>query len=639
MTLHGRMMTRSGSIFALGLISIVPFGVLSIAVTTRFLSPTEYGQLAILFAVASVVTMFCGIGFQQGAMIAVYGIADDGDDGGADALEMADGESISEGQIVASSYERKRLLGSGIIIVFATTTALCLLVAAIGVAVSIAILGRDWIVPVLWMAASAWTGGLWRMMHQVPRMERKAVRWAWLQWVRPGLVVAGTLVALSLGFGISGVLAATAIGTLLATVAAYFASRVSFTYGFRREDLATTWRAGRAWVPLIFAVAIQTNVSILLLGLIAAPASVGLFQVASRIGQLPIFFADGFVTAWPALERSPVSLAAKAAKGVREYSASVFTLLALTTLALLVLVCLSANALIQIAAPAYQPAASLIPIVAANGVAYVCFRGVFRATGFARRRYWYTLLHLVWIVPYAIMVALLVPVDASYGVAIAQVTAGATVAALFVQLDRHSDRPTPFEWKRLGIAFLAAGVCVAAIQLLPIGGVARLFLSALALAAFPALLVLSRALGREDLGTIAAVIGSVLPQRRTRAAARNRLGYLPRQERDAVMLIANQHQSPAVAARQLEVSETVALARMVRGLRSMVGDESPATPYDHMIGRYVLHDGSTIEKDVMATHLRSVGIDPLELHVLDGAAGLAPKVGVKASPHRAPQVH
>jgi O-antigen/teichoic acid export membrane protein len=624
MTLYGQLMTRTGAIFAFGLASVVPFGVLSIAVTTRYLDPAEYGQLALLFAIGSMVTMFCGVGLLQGTMIAVYGIGDDGEDGGADALEAAGGDEMGVGApLFADGEERKRLLGSGVLAVFAATTALCLLVAAIGAPLAGVLFGGRWSAPVLWMVASAWAGGLWRMMHQVPRMERQAVRWAWLQWARPALVVGGSVAALVAGLGIEGVLMATALCTLLATAIAFAVARRSIRFAPRRSDLATIWEAGKAWVPLIFAVALQTNASVLLLGVLTTPASVGLFQVATRISQFPIYFADGFVTAWPAMERSPISLAAKERKGVREYSAAVFTLLVLSTLVLLVAVCFSADALIHIAAPDYDDAASLIPIVAVAGGAHVVFRGVFRATGFPRRRYWYTLMHLVWVLPYAAVAALLVSVDPSYGVAIAQVVAGAAVAAGMVLVDRRSDNPTPFEWTRLALALLAAVACVAAVQLSPLEGVARAVASALAFAAFPLLVIASGALPREQVATVRAIAGSLLPRRRARKAAERRLAAIPEHERGALVLLAVRGEPPAEAAERLRVAEPIALARMVRGLRSMVGEEDGATPFDHEIGAYVLHRGPTLERDALATSLRSAGIDPLQLHVLEEAAQLA----------------
>jgi O-antigen/teichoic acid export membrane protein len=625
MTLYGQTMTRTGGIFAIGLASIVPFGILSIAITTRYLSPADYGHLAVLFAVGSVVTVFCGVGFLQGTMMTVYGIADDGDGGDADAFDASAEADIGLGGVAAKSEEQKRLLGSGLMIVIAMTTALCGLVAVIGGVLASVLFGGEWVVPVLWMSASAWAGGVWRMMHQVPRMERRATRWATLQWMRPAFVVVGVLAALSAGLGVNGVLMATAIGTIVATSFAFLVSRRSLRFAPRRGDATTIWKAGRAWVPLTIAVAMQTNASVLLLGVLATPTSVALFQVATRIAQLPTYFADGFITAWPAMERDPISLAAKDRRGVREYSALVFTLLALSTLGLLVIVSLFADALIHIAAPSYQDAAGLIPIVAAGGAAHVAFRGVFRATGFPNRRYWYTLLHLLWIAPYAGICALLIPIDASYGVAIAQVVAGLAVTVGFVSLDKRSAVPTPFQWQRLGVASLIAVACVAAVQLVPADGAFHAAFSILVLAVFPLLLLALRAVPRNEISIVKSIVGSVLPRRVSRKSARRRLASVPPREREAMLMVIGRDRDPEEAAIELGVSESVVLARAVRGLRHLIDESGKATPVDHVIGEYVAHTGTTIDRDVLAAHLWALGIDPLQLHVLDGAAGVVAK--------------
>ncbi len=619
MTLYAQMMTRTGTVFAFGLLAIVPFGILSIAVTTRYLAPADYGYLSIFFAVASVVTVFCGVGFLQGTMMTVYGLADDGDGGDADGLGGSDVAEIGPIDTAAKSGEQKRLLGSGLLIVTAMSTALCAAVALFGSMAAAALFGGEWAVSVLWMAASAWAGGVWRMMHQVPRMERRAIRWAGLQWIRPALVVIGTLAALSAGLGINGVLMATTVGTVVATVVAFAISRHSFRFDPRREDVAVIWRAGRAWVPLTIAVALQTNTSVLLLGILATPASVGLFQVASRIAQFPTYFADGFITAWPAMERSPISLAAKERKGVREYSAAVFTLLALSTMGLLVMVSLFSDALIHIAAPSYQDAAGLIPIVAVAGAAHVAFRGVFRATGFPRRRYWYTLLHLLWIAPYAGVSALLIPLNPSYGVAIAQVAAGIAVTAGFVALDKRSAAPTPFQWRRLGLALLIATACVGLAQLVPGHGAVHAGLSVLAFAAFPLLLLAIRAVPRDQIAVVRTIMGSVLPRHISAAATARRLAAMPDREREALLGVIRESRNPEAAANDLGLPEPLLLSRAVRGLRRVADGEAPATPIDHIIGEYILHNGTTLEKDVLAAHLRALGVDLLQLHVLDDA--------------------
>ena len=227
------------------------------------------------------------------------------------------------------------------------------------------------------------------MVHQVPRMERCPGQWSALQFLRPGLVVAGTVAALVSGFGINGVLIATTFGTLISSIIAILLFKHCYILAFKREDVGFIWKNGRQWVPLIVSAAIEGNASILLLGVLAPASSVGLFQVASRVAQVPSFFSEGFLTAWPALERHPISFAAKDRKGPRSYAASVFTLFALSTLGLLMAMSLLSGILIHIAAPAYASAADLIPIIAAAYAVHAMFHGIYRACRFPRRRYWY----------------------------------------------------------------------------------------------------------------------------------------------------------------------------------------------------------------------------------------------------------
>lgn len=612
MTLYGGAMTRAGSVFAIGMMAIVPFGIASLAVTTRFLEPADFGRLAILFAIASVLTVVAGLGVFQGTLITVYGAVDDDDGGDIDtAVDSAEVERPEE-----TSEERRRILGSGLLILIAMATGLCLAVALLGAAVATLVLDHSWIGAIAWMAASAWAGAIWRVVHQVPRMERRPARWSALQFLRPGLVLAGTVAALVAGLGIEGVLMATAAGTLVAAGFAFAISRRCFRFEPRLEDASMLWRKGRDWVPLTLASVVQANASVLLLGALAAPASVGLFQVANRIAQIPSYFADGFLTGWPAMERSPISIAAKDRKGRREYSASVFTLFCLTTLALLFAVSVLSGVLIHIAAPSYDSAATLIPVVAAAYGAHAVFRGAYRATSFPLRRWWYMLLHLLWIVPYAGVAAILMRFDASYGVAIAQLMAGVVVSVVFVVVDRRGAQPTPFEWRRLGVALLIACGCAGLVHLLPLPSATRALLSVGVIVAFPGFLILTRTLPREQLRAAWSIALSVLPRRVRKGQLRSQLAALPEHEREAVALVVCERQDPERAADRIGAAKDLVLARMVRGLRRISGG-GKATPVDHLIGGYLLHPGSTIERDAWAAHLRAAGVDPLQLHVLE----------------------
>ena len=625
MTLYGQMMTRTGSIFAVGMLAIVPFGLVSLAVTTRFLSPDDFGKLAVLFTAASTLTVLGGLGVMHGTLMSVYGLGDDGE-GDADGLDgmYLDDETPVEtpGE---SSDERRRLLGSGLLVVTGTSTALCVPIA-VGALVARPLIGAFWAGAIAAMTASALAGSVWRLVIQVPRMERTPVRWGVLQYVRPALVLAATVVALVAGFGITGVLMGTAVGTAIAVVVSVLSAWRCYRFQPRRQDLRQLWDKGKPWVPLTLAAVVQSNVNVILLAILANPASVGLYQVASRIAQIPTYFADGFLTGWPAMEHSPISFAAKDRKGRRPYSATVFTLFCLLTLALLLFVSMFSGLLIHIAAPSYDSAATLIPVIAAAFGANAVFRGIYRATSFPLRRYWFMLLHLIWLIPYAGVAALVIPLNASYGVAIAQLAAGMTVSLIFVMVDRRSNHSTPFEWRRLGMTLLVAIVCVTAVQIAPVSQAAESALALLALAAFAGLLVRLGVIKKDQLSAVRAIATSILPRRIDRTDLRDRLALLPNMEREAVVSVVCKGRQPEVVASDLGATPELVSARMVRGLRRIAGG-GPATPIDHLIGTYVLHPGTTIERDSWATHLRAMGVDPLQLHMLDESIRVISRLG------------
>jgi O-antigen/teichoic acid export membrane protein len=618
MTLYGQAMTRAAGIFGLGFMAIVPFGVVSLAVTTRLLDTSDYGRLAVLFATASMLTVFSGLGFFQGTFISVYGMVDDEDGDGGDIADLQVGEDILGQQLAVTTEERQRILGSGLIVILGLSTVVCLAAGMVGTALTFVVLGSSWLAAIWWTAASAWTGALWRMVHQIPRMERRPVRWALLQFLRPAFVLIGTVLALTGGLGVSGVLMATAGGTLVASILAFAASRRCMRFDYQEGDMAMLWACGRQWVPLTLAAVFQSNVSVLLLGLLATPTGVALFQVANRIAQIPTYFADGFLTGWPAMERSPISLAAKERRGARDYSSSVFTLFALLTLGLLMVVSLASGVLIHIAAPSYDSAASLIPIVAAGYGGMAVFRGVYRATRFPLRRYWFMLLHILWIVPYGLIAAGLVPFNPSYGVAIAQVIASVAVAIVFVIIDQRNEDPTPFEWRKLGLAAATAVACVLFVQLFPGSTGVRVIVTGAGLLAFPLVLWASGSVAREQWKSVRSIIVALIPQPVSRSEIRSELDSLPEQERAAVSMVVCERHEPDRAAKALGISSSVVLARMTRGLRRMV-DAGRPTPNDHLLGEYVLFTGTTIERDTHASKLRMLGVDPLQLHVLDEA--------------------
>ena len=609
MTLFGQAAVRDGVIFALGMAAIVPVGIVSIAVTTRYLSPAEYGQLAVLFAVASIVTIVCGLGFTTGTMMATYGAAD-GDDADGD-------EPVQTGGPPATLKERRRLLGSGLLIICIVSGAVCALVGVSASPLADLLLGSEQRASaVRWMALSAWTGSVWRLTHLVYRMERRPVAWSVVNATRPVLVILGIVVALNAGHGVDGVLMATAAGTAVGSLIAILGTVRCYRLRPRISDIGLIWSYGVHWIPLQVTIAIQGNLSPILLSFLAPAATVGIYQVASRIAKVPTYFGEGFLFAWVPLERAPVALAAKEHKGTRAFEAQVFLLLILGTIAIIVVVTLSAEVLVRIAAPSYRGAASLIPILAVTHCLNLAYRGIYRATGFPLRRWWYTLLHVVWIFPYAGVIALAVGISPTYSVIFAEIVAWLVVCVWMVRLDGRGAEPTPFPWRRIVIAALVAAACVFTVDQLPAVAGVRAVGAVGLVCLFPFLLRLAGVVSSYHLAIVRTIIGSVARRRMRRSEVARRLAAVSPPAREVLVLIGLEGRSPAEAATILALPPAVVCARLVRGLRAFAGTPA-AMPVDAAIGEYVANRATTLERDLIAAHLREKGIDYLELYSLD----------------------
>jgi O-antigen/teichoic acid export membrane protein len=623
MTVAGQVFARQGGLFSLGVAAVVPFAFISLAVTTRYLGPGDYGRLGILFTIASIITVVAGMAVVPGVLMLVYGAGDDEGDGDADGMgdDGAAPLDLDPERIDLTVAEKRRLLGSGILLTVTAATAWCGAAALLAPLAAEVFLGStSWTGAFLLMAVSAWTGAIWRLVNQVWRVERRPIIWSLFQALRPFLVVSAIIAALVAGLHIEGVLIATAAGTALATLICLASAWRFFTFRPQLADAKRIIAAGRPMVPIGVARLTQAHVSIVILSLIAPAASVGLFYAAARIAMIPSYFAAGFQLAWIPLSRSAIGSAGKQHRGSAGYSARVFTLLVLTVVALVVLVSLGAVAAIRIAAPSFGSAVNLIPVLAVSAAAYDFFHAYYRASSFDYRREWYTALLFIWLLPYAgalwLSYGRLAP---SYAVIGSQIVATACVFGALVWLDRRGRKTLPVPWLRLGGVVAIASLCVAAVRLGGGSAYARLGLGALVIAGFPVVLRITGLLSREDTAKIVSILKTVVPLPMRQSTLRRRLESLRPGERRALELVGWRRLSPEDAAAELGVGTDLVRARVVRGLRSFMGAEARATPADAAIGRFVLSAEGTVESDLMVDVLGKMGMSLVEMHELEEA--------------------
>ena len=201
------------------------------------------------------------------------------------------------------------------------------------------------------------------MILQIFRFDRRVKAYAIMSGVRPALVVGLTVVMLTLHHGVWGVLAATAAGNALSLGVAIFLSRDHYVLAPRAHDLKLILLTGWRYVFVTFALFAHSNADVLVLSQVGSARQLGLYGVARRIAQLPSYVSNGFLLAWPPLERSTIAKANTERMGRPAFAATMFTYLMIVTITMFVAVSLGSDVLVQVAAPSYRHAAKFIPII------------------------------------------------------------------------------------------------------------------------------------------------------------------------------------------------------------------------------------------------------------------------------------
>ena len=605
--------SRTSLLYALAMGIVVPFGIVSLAFTTRYVDPADYGRLAVLMAVASALTIIGNTGAMHGTLLLVYGMAGEGDADDPLASAMVPG---------AAPYEKRRILGSGLLVQLLFVIILCGGLALVArPAAAILLHSSSYAFWIRWTALCAAFGTFWRMILQIFRFDRRAAAYAVLSGVRPALVVGFSVAMLIAGYGVLGVLIATAAGNAISLMIAIFLSRDHYLLHPRRSDLRIILVTGWRYAFVTVALFAHSNADILVLSQVGSARQLGLYGVARRIAQVPSYVSTGFLLAWPPLERSTIAKANTEMTGRPPFAAMMFTYLMIITIIMFVAVSLGADVLVHLAAPSYREAAQFIPIISLSLAAYIAYYGLYRACSFPNRLTWLAVVSVVAAGVYAAGGALLAKRWGIYGVCIAGVVAWLCAGGWFYALDRRGGfpYPVPLKWRRV---FWCAGLGMLAVSLqhtLPSADAPRIAIETSIAVVFGALVVATGVLHVSQLRSLGAILATVLRPGRGRALVRQ-VGALPSHERIAVVELVGRRRALDVAARDAGVVPDILLARTVRGLRRLTG-VGGSSLVDHRVGRYLLYTTATFDRDDQANWLHDHRVDFLALHELEDAVG------------------
>jgi O-antigen/teichoic acid export membrane protein len=447
-TALGTLWGKTTGIFALASFGILGLGLLNVAILTRFLDPSAYGELGILLFFSGLLTVLYNLGSVQGVFSLVFGSA---------------GEEDMDDSDVGESGNQKRALGTGLF--FSAIIALLgtALIAAAAAPIAGYLLGdRGDADLVILAAASGGIASVVRLATNVVRMERRPRAFSILLAARPALALAAAIPLVVAGGGVGGVLLGFVIGNALALVAAMIAAWRSYEFGFDRSLLPEILKTGAVFIPVAAGFWVIQNVDLFLLSRYVPAAEIGYYRVAGRVAGLGYHFSSAFLMAWGPLRLTSTFRAVEEHRGSGTVRGEILAYFIFAGLWLVLGLAVSAHALVRIAPESYASAAPLIPLLGAGAVAHGVMVVTYRSSKFPRRRQRYP---VIVVTAAVLFIPLAIWLIVSYGATGAAVSAvivfllGTLAVAL---LSQRGPNPIDFQYRRIAMALLSAGVCMGA---------------------------------------------------------------------------------------------------------------------------------------------------------------------------------
>ncbi|HEY6654295.1 MAG TPA: lipopolysaccharide biosynthesis protein [Solirubrobacterales bacterium] len=600
----GYRLSRDATTYLMGAVITFVLALVSIIVVTRFLSPAEFGELALLMTFAAFLTVIYNVGVLQGTFSYVFGSAGE---------EELDDEPVD----AAAAGTKRRALGTGLITTFLLTTAGTAVIVAFAPWFAEHIVGGGKSGLVVIAAISGASGAWWRMVSNILRMERKPRRYVQLHAVRPILVVGCVIPLVAAGGGVEGAILGTAIGGVLAVLVGLVVTRRSFELAFSAFDARMILRRGRVLVPIVISVWIAQNVDIYSLSWFANKDQVGLYRLASRLGAFLDYFTAALWMAWSPLRRSATFEAAVAERTREVLSGKLLTYFVIAGALLVLLMTVTADTLVRIAPPAYSAAAPLIPLM---GTAFLCYGvlvAVYRLSTYPKKYPVYVGAAITSAGVFLASALLLVPWLGAYGAGLSVITGFLTGAAGLTYVYQHGPNPLKIEWGKIAAAVAIGGGCVALARVLgPLAGSLRPAVELVALAIFPIAILRLGIISSDDRRAVGRVIRQLLPRRSQKSPQiDDRVRSLDPDAARTLEMVAVQGSPMAGVADNLGIEVDELEIRLVRSLRS-VGGTRP-TDEDQRIAGYLFSDLPVAERDAMARALWTDGVDPADLHRLE----------------------
>jgi O-antigen/teichoic acid export membrane protein len=600
----GARLTRDTGLYTTGAFVGFLLAVVNVVVVTHYLSPSEYGQLALLLFFAALTTIVYNLGTLQGTFMWVFG---------------ATGDEDVDDDDLAGARDKRKGLGTGLIATVLIVGAGTAVIAIFSSQFAQLILGdsSDGDL-VLIAAASGAAGALWRFTTNVLRLERRPYAYVGFSTVRPILVIGITIPLVASGHGVAGAIGGTAIGSIAAVPVVLLVTWRSYALALDRGDLKMILRRGAIFIPVVASFWIAQNVDLYALSRFATDTQVGLYRLAGRIASFIHYFSSALFMAWTPIARTLTFRAAEKEHSREVIGGTMLTYFVLGGMLLILGLTVTADGLVRIAPSSYADAAPLVPLLGGAFLAHGLLVAVYRVARFPGKRTYYVLSAIFSAAVFIGLSFVLIPWLGATGAALS-VIGGFLFAALgLTWLSQHGPKPVAIDYARITGGIAIAGVCLGLARGAgSLAGDWQPLAELVAFCLYPVLLSVTGVITRDQRHQIRIVLRQALSRHRADPETERRLRALDDQDlAELELATVGGWALDSIAASDPGTDASEISQRLVRSLRQVAGIDA-TSDHDDRIGQFLFSDLAVAERDAISRALLSDEVDAGELHTLE----------------------
>jgi O-antigen/teichoic acid export membrane protein len=600
--------SRHAAAYGAGSFASALAALVSVVVFTRYLDPTEFGKMAVLTVVVTIVTLLASLTILPGTMRRLYGTTGD-----------ADVEAVDEDIATVVSSDPALVASTGLALILAFGVVAFAVVWVLRGEIADLFGGSGDASLIVLAAGAGVAGAIMRFGQYMLRMQLRSVAYLMISLVYTFGSIAVAIPLLANGVGIEAVLIGIIVASGLGAALGLLLLRFDLRRAASLSEAKAILKSGGAYLPVVLSFQTFQLADVLFVAGFASFSQTGLYRVAQRIAT-PVSFGTGvFQSAWGPLRHDMTQVAVDKLDESGEYTARLVTYYAVFVSALIVTVAVLADQLVRLAGESFGNAAALVPITALSVAGHGWFILAYRTVRAKRKMQLLVGLSTVAAILFVIGAVFLIPGLGAAGAPAAAVIAWAAATLTMVAIGQRSDR-LPFEYAKLAkLAALTLGAWAIAQALLPdsaLGTIGKVLL----LLAWAGSLFVAKIVPFEEVRSLvryARDSAGTDSKRQLRA----RIAQLDGVDAELVDQMIRQKRPPEAVAKRTGMSADEVMARTVHALRSAAGGGEP-TESDAKLGHLILIRRPHAEQHLGLMAMVHEGADPIDADLVVRAAAV-----------------